>query len=701
MFEAAEAHEGAEQDKSAAAATLGSAILLAACGGGDAPAPPAAFFALDRAETRRSVLGVSAAAPAASAASVGPEPTPSQLMAWAERRYPQWFPGPVPDLHASPYVYRHYLSTQNYLGVAAGDVYVLGPLTGGQLTRVGSLADFAPQVLATQHAFSDAAAVRFLRQAQFSASPADMAAVRASGYAAWLQQQFELPASESAWDWLFRKGFGQVDGNFFYTQNYPIDFVLCKDLMLAPDAMRKRMALALSEFFVVSLTEINWEHFVFATYWDLLNTHAFGNFRQLLEEVTLSLAMGIFLNTDFNQKEDETTGRQPDENYAREVMQLFSIGVQMLNLDGTPKVDASGAPIPSFGQDDVHNLARVFTGYGRDFTDGFVTVNLPPPGNITIPQLEFARRPMKLYPELHSLLAKNFLGVSIPAGTVAPADLKIALDTLFQHPNVGPFFGRQMIQRLVTSHPSPAYVARVASAFNDNGRGVRGDLKAVWRAILLDEEARSPDSLVDPFFGKVRNRMLCLVQWGRTFGMTSQYGFWKVHSGRSDTTYSVLENPLRAPSVFGYYRPGYVPPGTALAAAGATAPEFQVVNESTACSYVNLLCNHVYPGGWYVQYPDIPGVVSTGTPAVGMVDLRVDYTREMALVPDFPALVSHLNLLMCAGQLSAATESLIADALADLWRGVRGDGDTASTRHRMVGYALLYVMAAPEYIVQR
>ncbi len=623
-------------------------------------------------------------------------------MDWAERRYPQLFPGHQPDIVAPPYVYRHYLSTGNYLGVAGQDVYVLGPLTDGQLTRVGSLADFAPFVLATAYAYDDAAASRFLQQAQFSASLDDIAQVRATGFSAWLQQQFDVPASETAWDWLWRRGYGEINTYVFYTQEYPFDFAIWKDLMSAPDAVRKRMALALSEFFVVSVQNTeNWAHFIFANYWDLLNRHAFGNFRSLLEDVTLSLAMGIFLNSDGNQKEDAATGRQPDENYAREVMQLFTIGLQLLNLDGTPRRDASGAPIPTFGQDDVRNLARVFTGWAYDDSDGYVAIGLPPPDNVIAPRVENTRRPMKLNPARHSLLPKNFLGASIPAGTEGPASLKAALDALFNHPNVGPFFGRQMIQRLVTSQPSPSYVARVAAAFNDNGRGERGDLKAVWRAILLDEEARSPDGLLDPRFGKLREPMLRFAQWGRTFGMISEFGFWKIRLAFGPNPIDTLAQfPMRAPSVFGHFRPGYVPPGTALAAEGATAPEFQLVSESTVCSYINFLGMVVYRGGLYVENPDIGAVgnrASPSTPNAGY-DMRVDYAQAAALVPDFKALVRHLSLLMCANQLSPSTQSLIADALESLWPGVRTEDGAP---RRMVGYALVYVMAAPEYIVQR
>lgn len=676
-------------------AAVAAATALTACGSGEAP-PPAAFFQTAAAPTRRHILQVGAE-PAD-----GPKPTATELFDWAERTYPQYFPDHRPDLEADPYLYRHYPTLGNYLGLAGDDVYVLGPVSGGELLRVGALADFAPLVLATRFAYSDANAARFLQQAQFGSTPLEIAAVRAQGYGPWLEQQFNGPVAETAWDWLVRKGYGEVNEyQYFSCQNYATNFVLWKDLWSAPDAVRKRVSLALSEFFVVSLmgTDTSWCQFVQANYWDLLNANAFGNFRRLLEDVSLSLAMGIYLNIEGSEKEDPETGRQPDENYSREVMQLFTIGLNRLNLDGSPMLDGRGVPMPAFDQSDVRNLARVFTGYARNQSDGTQPTGLPPPLDGLIPRLNYARRPMALSPERHSPEPKQFLGITIPAGTSGEASLKMALDTLFSHPNVGPFFGRQMIQRLVTSHPSPAYVARVTAAFNDNGSGVRGDLRAVWKAVLLDEEARGPGGLTDPTFGKLREPMVRFAQWGRTFNIQSKYGFWKFFENPTDPYEQLGQSPLRAPSVFGWFRPGYVPPGTSLAERQATAPEFQIVNESSVCQYINFLPGHLL-AGVYAESPDIGPMGDVAPPlttATG-VDMEVDHTAEMALIPDWPALVARLNLLMCAGQLSAATTTLIADAMGRLWPIYE---PRPYGKRWMVGFALLYVMSAPEYLVQK
>lgn len=541
-------------------------------------------------------------------------------------------------------------------------------------------------------ASTDADAARFLQQAQFSSTPSEVASLRKGSYADWLAGQFARAPGPSGWDWLESRGYGAVDLNSYFFSSYPADFMIWSQLMSGTDAMRRRMALALSEFFVVSLTtsEFTWRSHAIAHYWDTLVRNAFGNFRQLLEDVTLHPAMGYFLNTKGNQKENPARGRVPDENYAREVMQLFSIGLYQLNLDGTEKTDGDGKRIESYIQSDVTNLARVFTGYDFDRSDG---VKITVPGQTyTIESRDFARKPMALDPTKHSTLEASFLGVTVPAGTPGEAALKIALDTLFNHPNVGPFFARQMIQRLVTSQPSPAYVARVAARFNDNGKGVRGDLRAVWAAILLDDEARGPSSLTDPGFGKLREPMLRLVHWARSFGVTSAAGSWKIFE-LGNSASQLGQSPLRAPSVFNFFRPGYVPPATALADAQSTAPEFQLVNETTVGGYLNFMQNVIFRG-INCPEPTVPQAAYTNY----LYDVKATYTAEFALVTDAAALVRHLSLVLCAGQLSAATQTLMVDALNAT------PVTTASTdaiKLNRVAAAVLMVMASAEYLIQK
>ena len=541
---------------------------------------------------------------------------------------------------------------------------------------------------------SDAEAARFLLQAQAYATTADIAAVRANTFANWLGMQYAKPVGPTGWDWLNARGYATIDSTTRYFDNtYPGDYMIWNQLMTAPDALRKRCALALSEFFVVGLSGLDfaWRSHGIAAWWDLLVAHAFGNFRQLLEAVTLNPAMGYYLNTKGNLKENTATGRQPDENYAREVMQLFTIGLYQLNLDGTEKRDAQGNRIESYTQADVTNLARVFTGYDVDLSQNVNTYDAVL--NRNIPNTTAARLPMVLNASRHSTLAATFLGANVPANTPGAAALKTALDTLFNHPNVGPFFGRQMIQRLVTSNPSRAYVARVAAAFNNNGSGVRGDLKAVWSAILLDEEARNPAGLTQSSFGRLREPMLRLVQWGRTFGITSALGSWKI-GDLSNTASQLGQSPLRSPSVFNFFRPGYVPPSTALATSKAVAPEFQIVNESTVGGYLNYL-QGVVRNGLYVNAPDQP---NAGSNASNGYDITAAYTGELALVSDATALVKRLSLLLCADQLAASTQTLIVNALNAT--PVTAASTDAVKRNR-VAAAVLMVMASAEYLVQK
>jgi uncharacterized protein (DUF1800 family) len=541
---------------------------------------------------------------------------------------------------------------------------------------------------------TDAEAARFLLQAQGWATDAGIAAVRAVTFEQWLNDQYARPQGPTGWDWLEARGYGSIDSNTRYFDNsYPGDHMIWSQLMTAPDALRKRCALALSEFFVVSHTGLGfaWRSHGLAAWWDLLVTHAFGNYRQLLEAVTLNPAMGYYLNTKGNRKEDPATGRMPDENYAREVMQLFTIGLVQLNPDGTEKRDAQGQKIESYTQDDVTNLARVFTGYDFDMSQNVNTFD--PVLNRNIPNTTSVRLPMTLTANRHSTLAATFLGTTVPANTPGAAALSMAMDALFNHPNTAPFFCRQMIQRLVTSNPTPAYVARVAAAFANNGAGVRGDLRAVWSAILLDDEARDGKGLRLALFGRLREPMLRLVQWGRTFGITSARGSWKIGDLSNPAT-QLGQSPLRSPSVFNFFRPGYVPPSKALVRKLAVAPEFQLVNESTVGGYLNYM-QGVIRNGIYVNAPDQP---NSGSNATNGYDITARYTTELVFVADAAALVRRLNLLLCANQLSYETVNLIVNALNATPVTATS---TEAVKLNRVAAAVLMVMASAEYLVQK
>ncbi len=596
----------------------------------------------------------------------------------------------VESVHTSPEKFTTALAASALLSACGGG-------GGGGTTApsgTGPATPSAPAGASFTAATTDEEAARFLLQAQFSASDAEIAAVRNKSYAIWLAEQFAAPPSTSGFDWLNQRGYGTINSSTnYYDNSYPGDYMLWNQLMTSSDAVRKRMALALSEFFVVSLSGLDfaWRSHAIASWWDMLNAHVTGNFRNLLQDVTLHPAMGYYLNTKGNLKENVATGRAPDENYAREVMQLFTVGVHQLNNDGTEKRDASGTKLETYTQSDITNLARVFTGWDFDQTQNVNT--LEPVNRRNIPNTVYTRIPMRLTANNHSTLAASFLGATVAANTDGVEALRIAMDTLFNHPNVGPFFGKQMIQRLVTSNPSPAYVNRVANAFNNNGAGVRGDLKAVFSAVLLDDEARSPGGLSQSGFGKLREPIVRMVQWGRTFGIRSARDSWKIGDLSNPAT-QLGQSPQRSPSVFNFFRPGYVPPSTALSASASPAPEFQIVNESSVGGYLNYM-QGVIRNGIFVNAPDLPQSASNSTNGY---DITAAYTAELALVLDTTALVKRLGLLLCAGQLSAATQTLIVAAL-NATPVTAASTDTVKLNR--VAAAVLLVMASSEYLIQK
>lgn len=578
-------------------------------------------------------------------------------------------------------------TTSNGSSPASTPAATSTPVTSGKTIAL------ATSGFAAQKPDTDAQAARFLLQVGLAATDADIASVRSLGYAGWIQAEVAKSSGISGWDWLNAKGYGDVNSTAnYYDNSYPGDYMIWSQLMTAPDPMRKRAALALSELLVVSLSslDISWRSHAIAQYWDVLCTHAFGNFRDLLEAITLNPAMGFYLNTKGNLKENTTSGRQPDENYAREVMQLFTIGLNLLNSDGTLKLDAAGKPQETYGASDVSNLARVFTGYDVDMSQNVNTVIAQMGGGTrTVPSTSYVRLPMKFTGANHSTLAASFLGVTVLASTAGTVDtagplaLKTALDTLFHHPNTAPFVCKQLIQRLVTSNPSPAYVGRVAAVFANNGKGVRGDLAYVFAAIVLDDEARNATGLTAPEFAKLREPMLRLVQWGRTFGVTSASAAWKIGDLSAAGT-ALGQSPLRSPSVFNFFRPGYVPPSTVAAPAtglslGKVAPEFQIVNETSVGGYLNYMMSVIDAG------------ISGG-------DIKAGYTTELTLVLNPAALVQRLNLLLAAGQLSGTTVTTIVSALQAVPLNA---SSSATLKRNRVCAAVLMVMASVEYLVQK
>lgn len=523
-------------------------------------------------------------------------------------------------------------------------------------------------------------AARFLNQAAFGATMQEIDALTNSSFTAWFDTQ--TASTQTLHVPEVEKALAQVLPGTPSTQIYLVRS-LWKLFATGQDQLRQRASYALSQIFVISTTSTV-RRFPTgpASYMDMLGTNAFGNYRKLLEDVALHPMMGIYLTHLRNQKEDPATGRAPDENFAREIMQLFSIGLYQLNLDGTLKLNASGKPVETYTNADISGLAKVFTGLswaGPD-TSSQRFRSYPADGRDLVAE----RSPMQFYPQFHSISEKKFLGVTIPASATpdGASDLKTALDTLFNHPNVGPFIGKQLIQRLVTSNPSPAYVARVATAFNENGKGERGDLKAVFKAILLDQEAREATAQPDRS-GKLREPAVRFVQWMRAFKATSASGVFSQGLTLNPAT-QLTQSPLAAPSVFNFYRPGYVPPNSKSGAASLVLPEAQITNETSVAGYLNFMRGVIAQGA---------GNAGTG----GVRDIQADYTAELALAGNPQALVDRLNLLLASNALSDATRTLIRDAVTSVQ--VDPAAPDAGNLNR-VKLAIYMTMAAPEYLVQ-
>ena len=551
---------------------------------------------------------------------------------------------------------------------------------GGETTQE---TDEEPKTFVALRTEPDAS--RFLAQASMGASESGIRQVQGADYTGWLDQQFSITPrrSHQAYiDAVIASGQDPRQSHVMHS--------FWAQAVTAPDQLRQRVAFALSQIFVISQRDSavgGYERGV-ASYLDMLGREAFGNYRSLLESVTRHPMMGLYLSHLRNQKASGT--RVPDQNYAREVMQLMSIGLYQLNPDGT-LVMRNGAPVETYDNDDIVGLSHVFTGFswaGPDKQNGrFYGSSSNPPRDPNRDVL-----PMQGYPQFHSTEEKQFLGTTIPAqGTPDPdGSLRIALDTIFNHSNVGPFIGRQLIQRLVTSNPSPGYVARVAQAFDSGsyssgswrtGTGQRGDMRATIAAVLLDAEARDASKIDEPAFGKVREPVLRLAAWMRAFDASSASGGFLL--GNTDSSSGSLgQSPMRSPSVFNFYRPGYVPPNTSIAASNLVAPEFQIIHETSVVGYANFMRNAVRYG------------VGSNSPR----DIQPDYSDELALADDPEMLIERLDLLLTYGTMSATTKDLIHDAVDSI---SINPIKPSSGRVNRVYVATLFALSSPDFLVQK
>ncbi len=517
-------------------------------------------------------------------------------------------------------------------------------------------------------------ASRFLNQATFGATSTEISRLQSVGYSQWLLDEFAKPQESLLQSVLLVEASGAEAGQNELSETF------WTRAIVGDDQLRQRIGYALSQILVASYSDgaLAERPVAMANYMDMMSSGAFGNFRQTLENITYSPAMAIWLTYLQNQKADADSEVVPDENYAREIMQLFTIGTLELTPNGQVRLNG-GEPIETYDNVDVTEMAKVFTGLSWAERSQFL-------GNPDSIRAEYL--PLVMFEEEHSTEAKSFLGTTIPANTPGNQSIAIALDTLVNHSNIPAFISRQLIQRLVTSNPSPAYVGRVADAFRSGrytlpdgrvaGGGGRGDMRAVVAAILLDDEARNATTAAGATFGKLREPVIRFTHWARAFGVT-RTRVAMIEALRDTRAPNRLnQQAYRSPSVFNFYRPGFVAPGTESAAAGLVAPELQITTAASVTGYANFMDD-------FIVNED------------NRSNFAPDYSNELALAGDPAALVDHLDLLLTSGALSANTRARIISAV----NAINSDSGQFDRDQLRVRTAVLFFLTSSDYIISR
>lgn len=538
-------------------------------------------------------------------------------------------------------------------------------------------------------------ASRFLIASTFGPTEESINEVLEEGFEDWYLNQLSLPMrsiTEASWD-----DFEALNGN---ATEYKVSLSqFLENAILGEDQLRMRATYALSQIFVISVENeiIAYDGEGTARYMDILQDGAFGNYRDLLEEVTYSPMMGEYLTYAGNRKADPDMGSEPDENYAREIMQLFTIGLYELNQDGSRKSGSNGQPIETYTNEDITELAKVFTGlwwddlpFGREYRS-------------RTQDAQISR--MVMHNDMHSSGPKLVLGNTIADTGDGDESISAALDVLFEHPNVAPFLSRQLIQRFTTSNPSADYIERVANVFDAGefvlpsgvivGDGRRGDLSAVWAAILFDQEFldRSKDSAYQ--IGKVREPFLRFTHWARMAAIPSvdMIVGGELHDpllfAMADPD-RLGQRPFTAPSVFNFYDPNYTVPGSRVESAGLVAPEMQITTTTAIVAYADYMRAAINrdPGdGW--QRGEFG--------AIGAYDV------EISLAQDTTALVEHLDLILTAGTLSTEAKFKIGSAIEsiEVQSVDLSDSERNERLRDRVQLGILFAVVSPEFLVQR
>lgn len=538
----------------------------------------------------------------------------------------------------------------------------------GALGPVSSVASLKLTPLAADVQPSGTDSIRFLTQASFGAvSVEEVVQVQQAGFEKWLDHQLSLPA-KSHLAYVSAQAPREKNGRPTDEMSYE---AIWQQWLFGEDQLRARMAFALNQIFVISNVAPDLNPQAMSSYLDMLNAQAFGNFRQVLEAVALHPAMGYYLNMVESEKEDPAKGTHPNENFAREVLQLFSIGLVKLNLDGSALKDADGKTIPTYNEEVVKGFAKAFSGWsfgGRDTAKADAFHNGEE--NWTVPMQAWASK--------HSTAAKLLLdGVTIPAGQTPQQDLQAALDAIANHPNVAPFVSRRLIQRFVTSNPSPAYIQRIATLFNNNGAGIRGDLKTVLRAILLDKEARDPAVAAGDQAGKQREPVIRFANLLRAMKSASSSGhtnIWYLDSADN----ALGQSPLLAPSVFNFFSPDFRNVG-AIGAAGLYSPEFQITTDTTVVGGINFFAGVIREGGFKGWGPEEHRI-------------KFNFAAWDSAAADAATLIDHINLLFMNNSMKPETRTSFMRAINSI---------DPKLRIERIKIALSLAMIAPEFVIQR
>lgn len=518
---------------------------------------------------------------------------------------------------------------------------------------------------------------RFLTQATFGPNLEEINSLTTKTYEQWLTEQMNKTPT------YLRPFLGStVDADLIWSAHVEVWW---KASIFGEDQLRQRVAFALSEILVVSdQSGLGDYKNGLSNYYDILVRNAFGNYRTLLDEVTLSPIMGLYLSMLANRKPVPAQNIRPDENFAREVMQLFSIGLYELNIDGTNKLDSNGNAIPTYTQNTIESFAHIFTGWTYAGANNFWW---PTVRETILPMEVWVKNGVEEY---HDFSSRTLLNNEVlPANTKAKDGLKIALDNIFNHPNVGPFICKQLIQRLITSNPSPEYVARVAKVFNENSLGVRGDLKEVIEAIYLDKEARILPA-ANSNFGKLKEPLLKLSALWRAFKGTS-------NSGKNEYRYpegDLLQGPLKSPTVFNFFQPTYSHQGI-IREKGLVSPEFQIHDESS----ITTISNRLYAfTKWRVRGHD------DGNPDQNAIkDLMfINLDKEKQLAANSDDLINHLNLILLNGEMSAFTKGIVKEMIE--FTTIKGNETADQLNNKLRNRAtdaIIMIMNSPDYNIQR